>query len=70
MNQSIIDALDKVVNIAQKLFDLAYPLQEQFNPETYEVPGPTLNELGIALAELEDAVSSQPTEIICVSPNA
>lgn len=57
--EKLIEALQKVALLADRLVTQAYPLQEQFNPETYEVDGQTLGELAMALTELEEAGEGQ-----------
>ena len=53
-------ALDAVANAADRLCGTATGLQEQFNPESYEVDGSAFVQLQMALIALEDLPVSNP----------
>lgn len=44
-------ALENIANLAYRVVEKAYPLQEQFNPETFEVTGATIMALSKALSD-------------------
>lgn len=72
--EKLIEALQKLALIANRLIAQANLLQEQFNPETYEISRSTVDELEIALAELEaieakSTDASPPPSLTSSSPN-
>lgn len=50
-----LDRLEYIADLAERLITEAHPLQEQFNPETYEVPADAIMKLSKALYDAEEA---------------
>lgn len=50
--------LERVADLAERLTTEAWPLQEQFNPETFEVPADIIDRLTLAFNELWESEST------------
>lgn len=46
------EILEKIADVADNIVQEAWPLEEAFNPTSYEVPGRLLKQIGDLLAEL------------------